>query len=108
MAKFDPFLPLDCAGVEGRGRNPSPSSPKGQTHSILKSGYRRLATLFGGRPQEGEQRGEDLQLALDRAATVRASVGDGGVPIFGGGLGEKEGRPVGIAGVPSGGTATIR
>ena len=63
----------------------------------------------GGRPQEGEHRGEDLELALDRAATVRASLGDGGGAIFGRGFGQKEGRPVGIASVPGGGgTAMIR
>ena len=75
---------------------------------------RALLGLSRGRPQEGEQRGEDLELALDRAATVRASVGDGGGggggggAILGRGFGQKEGRPAGIASVPGGGTAKIR
>ena len=59
-----------------------------------------------GRPQEGEERGEDLQLALDRAAAVGAPLGDGGGgAVFGGGFGQEEGRPVGITGVPGGGSA---
>ena len=60
----------------------------------------------GGRPQEGEERGEDLQLALDRAAAVGAPLGDGGGgAVFGGGFGQEEGRPVGITGVPCRGSA---
>ena len=33
MAKFDPFLSLDCAGVEGVGRNPR----KGRNHILQRS-----------------------------------------------------------------------
>ena len=60
MAKFDPFLSLDCARVEGVGCNPKKGrdqilqrsvaepesrSPKGQTHTISKSGYHLLAAM---------------------------------------------------------------
>ena len=34
MAKFDPFLSLDCAGVEGEGRNPR----KGRNQILQRSG----------------------------------------------------------------------
>ena len=69
-----------------------------------------LSRRGGGRPQEGEERGEDLQLALDRAAAVGAPLGDGGGgAVLGGGFGQEEGRPAGITGVPGGGSAdTIR
>ena len=66
MAKFDPFLSLDCARVEGVGaqskerkgsnfaaqrsgaivQKPTWKSPKGQTHTIYKSGYSHLATMI--------------------------------------------------------------
>ena len=59
-AKYDPFLSLDCARVEGGGLqskerkvsnfaaqcSDSPSSPKCQTHTIKKFGYSHLATML--------------------------------------------------------------
>ena len=61
MEKCDPFLSLDCARVEGVGgaiqekekdqilqrsiAELKSRSPKGQTHTIKKSGYSHLATM---------------------------------------------------------------
>ena len=80
VAEFDPFLSFDCAREEGTGAliisvaEPQSRSPKGQTHTIYKSGLFYLATIIreGGRAGAGRvtycKEGEEGRQAAASAA----------------------------------------